>query len=105
MWSPVVVLRADEHQTGWCRIRAELRQETELLQKVGGPEGEGPRVRDIRPGGHRLGPGPQISPADVHLFVQSHGVRKLHGLLSGKFERTARNDYYHLVLLKCWYTG
>lgn len=90
MRSPVVVLRADEHQTGWCRVRAELRQETELFQKVGGPEGEGPRVRDVRPGGHRLGLGPKISPADVHLFLQSHGVRELHGLLSGQFDQTIK---------------
>lgn len=84
MWSPVIFLRANEHQTGWCRIRTKLWQKTKL-QKVDGPEGERSCIRDVRQGGHRLRFGSQISPSDVYLFLQPHGIRKLHGLLSGEF--------------------
>lgn len=84
MRSPVVGVRADEHPSDRRRVRAELRQETERRPANGGTEGEGPRARRVRPRGQRLGLGSEVSPADVHVLVQSHGIWKLHGLLPGK---------------------
>lgn len=82
MWSPLIILRADEYKIGWCRIRAELWQKTKF-QKIGRTERKGPRVRSVRQGGHRFRFRSQISSSDVYMFLQSHGVRKLYGLLSG----------------------
>lgn len=85
MWSPVVRLRADEHQAGRRGVRVKLWQETEF-PKIDGAEREGPRTGGVRQGrGHRLGSGSEISSSDVYVFVQSHGVWKLHGLLSGSY--------------------
>lgn len=82
MRPPVVRVRADELEADRRRVRTELRQETER-ETAGRAQGQGPRDRRVRPGGNRLGHGPEVSSADVYVFVQSHGVRKLHGLLSG----------------------
>lgn len=83
MRSPVVRVRADEHPVDRRGVRAELRQETEFGQEIGGTEREGPRARSVRPRGRGLRSGPEISSADVHVLVQPHGVWKLYGLLSG----------------------
>lgn len=86
MRPPVVRVRADELEADRRRVRTELRQETER-ETAGRAQGQGPRDRRVRQGGNRLGHGPQVSSADVYVFVQSHGVRKLHGLLSGSLYR------------------
>lgn len=82
---PAVRLREDEHQTGRCGVRVELRQETEL-QKADRHRAPGPgsRSRRVRPGRHRFGFRSQVPSADVHVFLQPYGIRKLHGLLSGQ---------------------
>jgi len=89
MWPPVICLRADEHQTDRRGIRAELWQKTEF-QKIRGAQGEESRIGSVRHGRHRLGFGSQVPSSDVHVFLQSHGLRKLHGLLSGLFKLIVR---------------
>jgi len=84
MRSPVVRMRADEHPTDRRGVRVELWQETELRQAIDGTEGEGPRAWRVRSGGRRFRSGPEVSSSDVHVLVQSHGVWKLYGLLSGQ---------------------
>lgn len=107
MRSPVVCVRADELEAGRRRVRIELRQKTEF-QTVDGTQREGPRDRRVWQRGNRLGHGPQISSADVYVFVQSHGVWKLHGLLSGRpvisfcyvLPRPFRTQYKIMFVLK-----
>lgn len=77
-------LRADEHQAGGSRVRAELRQEAEHQEVADrGPPEPGSWARGSGPGGNRSGLGPEIPLADMHVHLQPHGIRELHGLLSG----------------------
>lgn len=83
MRSSVVRLRSNEHPTDRRGVRVELWQETGFQKIDNGTQGEGPHARHVRSGGHRFGHGPQVPSTNMHLLVQSHGLRKLYGLLSG----------------------